>query len=122
MRVDRRCRARGTLRGARRGRPGLHQRHGRLGRAAAVRRREAIGLRTGARVLRDSRVHEHPDGVDGPGQDLTNSTRLAPNPRLMPEGRACLAPNVAYADLAAAAAADFAAFFALAACLRASTE
>ncbi len=70
MRVDRRRRARRTLRRARRGRPGLHQRHGRLGRAAAVRRREAIGLWTGARVLRDSRVHEHPDGVGGPGQDL----------------------------------------------------
>src|SRR4029077_124250 len=39
-----------------------------LGRAAAVRRREEVGLRARALGVRDQRVREHSDGVGWPGQ------------------------------------------------------
>ena len=61
-----RDRARGGAAGAR-ARVGqrVHQRHGRVRPAVAVRRRQALGLRTRAGRVRPARVRQHQDGADG---------------------------------------------------------
>ena len=55
------------------GRCGLHQRHGCLGPATAVRRCETKRLRAGVRRIRHPRIREHQDGLDRAHSERRNS-------------------------------------------------
>ena len=66
--VDARSRQGAPLRPANRCRRRLHQRHGGIGPATALRWRQAFGLRTRTQRLRHSRIHQHQVGLDRTGE------------------------------------------------------
>ena len=76
---ERRGRTRSAGRGAGGG-TGLRQRDGRVRSARAVRRRQAVGLRTRAGAAGHPRVHEHQDGVGGHPRASEVETGLASRP------------------------------------------